>query len=137
MSLMPSVFALFAALLFSFAASRSLQDNGLLMSQQTGRLLALQRAQVRLAQATDILAGATVDAQDDGWIGTVETLPSAADAELQGLPLMLQRVTVVGDGGAVQVRLQADFAVDGCDTALDGECVPRVRRIAWRQLPGD
>lgn len=68
---------------------------------------------------------------------TIETLPTAADAELSGLPLTLQRVTVTGEWRGVRVRLQADFVVDGCESVDDEDCIPRVRRIAWRQLMPD
>ncbi len=137
MSLMPSIIALMVAMLFSAAARGLAQESGLAMSQQAARLMAFQLAEMRLAQAASLLL---VDAplDDDSRLpGSLETLPSASDAELQDLPLTLQRVTVVGKQGAIEVRLQADFAIDGCESAHDADCVPRVRRIAWRQLTAD
>lgn len=137
MTLVPILFALFAALLLSFAAGRSLQDSGLLMSQQASRLLAMQRAQWRLDQAALIVAGQAAVAGMDQWAGTIETLPIVDNAELPDLPLQMQRVTVVGEGGSVRIRLQADFVVTDCDSEQDEPCMPRARQIAWRQLPPD
>lgn len=120
-------------LLYGAASSRSVQDAGLLVSQRADRLLALQHAEAELAHV------ATVLAQDD--IGplnaTLELVPSAADAELEELPLLLHRVTVIGEAGSARVRIQADYAVDGCESADDDACVSRLRRIGWRQLPLD
>lgn len=146
MSLIPSLFALCATLLLMAASSRSVQDTGLIMSQQAERLLAMQRAQLRLVQAAEMLAdpnaefGAMSEIEDGEygrWASMIETLPIATDAELPDLPLTLQRVTVTDDGRGARVRLQADFAVDGCESAHDEAYVPRVRRIAWRQLSPD
>ncbi len=146
MSLTPTLFALFTAMQFFIASGRLVQDSGLLMSQQAARLLALQRAEVKLAHAARRLADPHIDIDaaaaiqvwsDDDGDGSIETLPVAADAELEELPLTLQRVTVVGQQGGTRIRLQADFAVDGCESAHDDPCAPRVRRIAWRQLSPD
>lgn len=133
MSLLPTLFALLVILIYSAASSRIVQDGGLLLSQRADRLLALQRAETELAHASSRLAYGGNDALN----ATLEILPSAADAELDELPLLLHRVTVTGEAGSVRVRLQADYAVDGCESADDDDCVARVRRIAWRQLPFD
>jgi Tfp pilus assembly protein PilX len=132
-SLLPSLFALLIILIYSAASSRIVQDDGLLVSQRADRLLALQRAETELAHATSQLAHGGNDALN----AALEILPSAADAELDELPLLLHRVTVTGEAGSARVRLQADYAVDGCESAHDDDCVSRVRRIAWRQLPLD
>lgn len=141
MSLMPSLFALLAVLMLTASAGRLAQDASLLASQQADRLIALQRAEIALAHAAEFLAGDMASAADSGgngdWDGMIETLPSADDAELGELPLELRRVTVSGAGGSARVRLQADFAVDLCESAYAEACVARVRRIAWRQLPSD
>ncbi len=133
MSLLPTLFALLVILVYGAASSRSVQDAGLLVSQRADRLLALQRAEAGLAHVADVLA----HGDGDPLNATLELLPSAADAELEELPLLLHRVTVTGEAGSAHIRLQADFAVDGCESAHDGDCVSRVRRIAWRQLPLD
>ncbi len=140
MSLTPSVFALLTALLFSVGAGVIAQESRLSMAQQAARLLAWQRAELLLTQAADMLAvdGANGAGRGDpSWRGDIEMLPVAQDGSESELPPMLQRVTVVGESGTVRVRLQVDFAVYGCESALDAACVPRVARLAWRQLPPD
>jgi hypothetical protein len=47
----------------------------------------------------------------------------------------LLRVTAAGESGRSLVRLQADYAIAGCEGAHDDPCTPRVRRIALRELP--
>jgi hypothetical protein len=133
LSLLPSLFALLVILVYGAASSRSVQDAGLLVSQRADRLLALQRAEAELAHVANVLAR-----DDSGPLNTtLELVPSAADAELEELPLLLHRVTVIGEAGSARIQLQADYAVDGCESAHDDTCVSRVRRIAWRQLPLD
>ncbi len=134
MSLIPALFSLLAAMLFSVGASRSVQDAGLQMSQQVERLLALQRAELGLARVAEFLASSDADGEVGEWGAQMETVPSASNPELQDLPLTLQRVTVTGEERGTRVRLQADYAVDGCESTYDDHCVSRVRRIAWRQL---
>jgi len=138
MSLMPLVFALLTALLFSVGAGGIAQESRLSMAQLAARLLALQHAELLLTQAADMLAvdGANgAGRSDPSWRGVIETLPVLQDASAADLPPVLQRVTVVGERGTARVRLQADFAVYGCGNGLDPACVARVARIAWRQLP--
>jgi hypothetical protein len=138
MSLTPSVFALLTALLFSVGAGGIAQESRLSMAQLAARLLALQHAELLLTQAADMLAvdGANGTGRSDpSWRGVIETLPVLQDASAAALPPVLQRVTVVGESGTARVRLQADFAVYGCESALDPACVARVARLAWRQLP--
>lgn len=137
MSLMPSIIAFVVALLFSVAARGVAQESSLAMSQQAARLMAFQLAEVRLAQVASLLSASEPADDDIQALGSVENVLSSPSAELQDLPLTMQRITVVGASGVIQVRLQADFVVDGCESAHDVGCVPRVRRIAWRQLPAD
>ncbi len=134
MNLVATLFALFAVMWLIAGSGRSVQDAGTQMSQQSNRLLALQRAEAALARTARSLRSADADVDIDGGEVQVETLASASDAELEELPLMLQRVTAVGEERGTRVRLQADYAVDGCESAHDEHCVARVRRIAWRQL---
>ncbi len=160
MSLLPALVVFFAVLLFAAASGQQLQDAGLLASQQADRALAWRRAEAALARSAASMAedaaglsddvgddaddadGANVSRAFNGADGPdaaprIETLPSAADSELGELPLSLQRVTAAGKAGMTRVRLQADYAVDGCESADDESCISRVRRIAWRQLPPD
>lgn len=151
MSLLPSLIVFFAVLLFAAASGQQLRDAGLLASQQADRALAWRRAEAALGRSAASLSaglagmpdnvGGDADRSDepDGFDDGpgIETLPSAADSELGELPLRLQRVTAAGEAGMTRVRIQADYAIDGCESAHDEPCMPRVRRIAWRQLPPD
>ncbi len=154
MSLLPSLIVLLAVLLLTAASGQQLHDAGLLASQQADRVLAWRKAEAALAHsAAALLAGAAGVPEDesddgddsggggedgsDGATTRVETLLSAADSELGELPLNLQRVTATGEAGRIRVHLQADYAVDGCESAHDDACTPRLRRIAWRQLSPD
>ncbi len=134
MNLIAALFAFFAVMWLTAGAGRLVQDASMQISQQSERLLALQRAEAALARTAASLRSTDTDVYADGGEVQVETLASASDAELQELPLMLQRVTAVGEERGTRIRLQADYAVDGCESAHDEHCVARVRRIAWRQL---
>lgn len=134
MSLVPAVFVLLGALLYSFASSRVVNDNGLLMSQQQDGLLAQLHAEIQLARWARVLAAPAAEPAGDRG-GSIDSVPSAVVDGWPSLPPTLQRVTVIGDAGHARVRLQADFAIDGC--AQEEACVTRVRRIAWRQLPSE
>ncbi len=145
MSLLPSLVVFFAVLLFAAASGQQSRDAGLLASQQADRELAWRRAETALARSAASLVADVANAPDDGGDDgdgdragpRIETLPSAADSELGELPLNLQRVTAAGEAGTAQVRVQADYAIDGCEDAHDEACRPRIRRLAWRQLLPD
>ena len=76
-------------------------------------------------------------AADGAVIVSVENVPSSDRGEIADLPLHLLRVTATGESGRSVVRLQADFAIDGCEGAYDDACTPRMRRIALRELPAE
>ena len=141
MSLLPSLVVLFAVLLLTLASGQQWRDAALLASQQADRQLAWRRAETALARSAAALAadaaGMPDEALGDVVDTLIETLPSAANSELGELPLKLQRVTATGEAGRTRVRLQADYAIDGCESAHDEGCTPRLRRIAWRQLLPD
>ncbi len=142
MSLLPSLVVFFAVLIFAAASGQQVRDAGLLASQQADRELAWRHAEAGLARSAAMpVADAAGEPEDGGEDNStalqIETLPSAADSELGELPLNLQRVTAAGQVGTTQVRLQADYAVDGCEDVHDEVCTPRIRRLAWRQLPPD
>ena len=92
-------------------------------------VVALGRAAATYGQADADRAAAA----DEALI--VEQVPSADRGEIADLPLQLLRVTATGESGRSLVRLQADYAVDGCEDPDDDPCTPRVRRIAVRELP--
>lgn len=142
MSLLPSLVVLFAVLLLTLASGQQGRDAALLASQQADRQLAWRRAEAALAQSAAALAADAAGVPDPAPVGRdidtrIEMLPGAANAELGELPLNLQRVTATGEAGRTRVRLQADYAIDGCESAHDEGCRPRLRRIAWRQLLPD
>jgi hypothetical protein len=144
MSLLPALIAMLAVTLAAAAAAFIVRDGGLATARHIDRQLAHQRAETALGRAAVVfgvpLDGVTAVTEIDGPVlaagaVTVELVASADRGEIADLPLQLMRVTATGESGRSLVRLQADYAVDGCEAAHDDPCTPRVRRIALRELP--
>lgn len=136
MSLLPALMAMLAVMLAAAGASLLVRDGGLAAAQHADRQLARLRADAALGRAAAIYGQADAEraaAADEALI--VEQVPSADRGEIADLPLQLLRVTATGESGRSLVRLQADYAVDGCEDPDDDPCTPRVRRIAVRELP--
>lgn len=130
MSLLPGLIALLIVMLLSTASSRLVAEGTWSATQRVERVKVRERAERALSQATDALAtGAEVV---EGVV--VEQLASSPAAESGELPLLLHRVTVTVRGRTSVVKLQADYAVDGCESPYDDPCRAGVRRIAWREL---
>jgi hypothetical protein len=130
MSLFPAIVTLLVVMTLAASSARLAQDTSLLVEQRIDGQLARQRAEIALQRITATL----VDDQPAADIGSIEAIRISDQAELGDLPLMLYRVTTSGQGHRVIVRVQADYAVDGCESADDDPCMSRVRRIAWREL---
>jgi hypothetical protein len=140
MSLLPALLALCAVMLAVAGAARMVRDGGLVTAQHVDHQLARARAETALRRTATRFAQAEALADDpavaDGaGTVTVEEVPSSDQGEIADLPLHLLRVTAAGESGRSLVRLQADYAIDGCEGAYDDPCTPRVRRIALRELP--
>lgn len=136
MSLVPALIAMLVVLLVTTGSAFLSQDSLLAAGRRADRQLALERAEAMLQHEAAVMAGQT-DADGDGDDPAVEhaDIRSSPFTELNELPLVLHRLTAVGRGRQVTVRLQADYAIDGCVSAYDDGCQPRLRRIAWRELP--
>lgn len=136
MSLLPALIAMLAVMLAAAGASVLVRDGALVAAQHVDRQLARQRAEAALGRTAAVYGQAYADgtATDDESV-MVEYVPSADRGEIADLPLQLLRVTAIGENGRSLVRLQADLAVDGCEDADEDSCMPRVRRIAVRELP--
>ncbi len=131
MSLFPAIVTLLVVMLLAAASARISQDTGLAAAQRMDSHMARQRAEIALQHAAAALGTGEPVPSD----ALVEEVALCEQAELGDLPLVLQRVTATGYGHQARVRLQADYAVDGCESADEEPCLPRVRRIAWRELP--
>ena len=131
MSLLPAIVALLVVMWFATSSGRVVQDAGLSVAERTDRELARQQAEFALRRAAEALVN------DEALSGevSVDEVPVSEHAELGDLPLTLQRLTATGQSHQSRIRLQADYAIDGCESEHDDPCQPRVRRIAWRELP--
>ncbi len=146
MSLLPSVIVMLVVALVAAANACLLQDAGLSAARDADRQLARQRADAALARAARSLSSMDVTAYVDPAV-RIEQVASADVAEVGDLPLVLHRITAAGQGRHDRTRLQADYAIDGCeqddaDESVAAEnadaeppCTLRVRRLAWRELP--
>lgn len=131
MSVFPALVTLVLVMMLVMSSLRVTQDTGLATAQLNDAQLARQRAEGALLRAASLLAsGESVIAAV-----SIEQLEISGQAELGDLPLQLHRVTAVGQGHQARIRLQADYVIDGCESEHDDPCAPRVRRIAWRELP--
>ncbi len=137
MSLLPALLAMVAVVLAAAGAASIVRDGGLAQSRHADHQLARMRAEAALRRAAAGLgethAAADSLARADAAI-RIDEVASSDTAELADLPLQLLRVTATGESGRIRVRVQADYAIDGCESAHDDPCTPRVRRIAWREL---
>lgn len=131
----PAMVTLLVVMLLSALSARIAQDTGLSAAQRIDRQMARQRAESALQLAAAALGAGEPASHDASSDASIEEVVLSELAELADLPLILQRVTATGHGLHARVRLQADYAVDGCESADDDPCLPRVRRIAWRELP--
>lgn len=130
MNLLPGLIALMIVMLLSTASSRLVADGTWSAVQRFERVKVRERAERSLLQAAEALA---IGASTDTGV-VVERVASSPTAEPGELPLLLYRVTAAVRGRTSTVKLQADYAVDGCESPYDDPCRPRVRRIAWREL---
>lgn len=130
MNLLPGLVALLIVMLLSTASSGLVAEGTWSAMQRIERLRARERAEAALSQA----AAALANGADPGAGVVIEQLASSPATELGELPLLLHRLTATIQGKASRVRLQADYAVDGCESPYDDPCEVRVRRIAWREL---
>ena len=130
MSLLPAIVMLLVVMMLAASSARVVQDAGLSTALRTDRDLARQHAEMALRRAATSLADGDAP---DGDV-SVDEVPVSELAELGDLPLTLYRLTVTGQTHQSRIRLQADYAVDGCESEHDDPCQPRVRRIAWREL---
>lgn len=131
MSLLPASVTLVVVMMLAAASARVAQDAGLSSALRLERQLARQRADFRLRR---IAAKLAVEESESGDV-SIEEVAVSEQAELGDLPQVLHRVTVIGQAFQGRIRLQADYALDGCESEDDDPCAPRVRRIAWRELP--
>ncbi len=130
MSLLPGLIALLIVMLLSTASSRLVAEGTWSAAQRFERVKVRESAERALSQAAAALA--TGAGAGSGVV--VERVPSSPAAESGELPLLLYRVTATVRGRTSTVKLQADYAVDGCESPYDDPCRARVRRIAWREL---
>lgn len=140
MSLLPALMALFAVMLAVVGAASMSRDGGLAAVQQADRQLARHLAEAALERAA--AAFEEVAGDDDASPSlepgiAVEAVPTADRGEIGDLPLRIRRVTAVAEHGRSRVRLQADYAVQGCESVHDDPCTPQTRRLAWRELPAE
>lgn len=131
MSLFPALMTLVIVMMLAASSTRLAQDAGLLAAQRTdGQLARLLADHALRRAAADLSAhGGAVNEV------VVDEVAISEQAELSDLPLQLHRLTATSQGHQAPIRLQADYALVGCDTEYDAPCTPRVRRIAWRELP--
>ncbi len=135
MSLMPSLIALFAVMLAAAGAASMVRDGGLAAVQHADRQLARHRAEAALARTAAAIEDVAGDGEPEaGDSIAVEDVPTADRGEIGDLPLQIRRVTVTSEHGHSQARLQADYVVQGCESAHDDPCLPQNRRLAWREL---
>lgn len=130
MSLFPALVTLLIVMMLAVSSARVSQDAGLSAAQRMQAQLARQRAESALRRAVSNLVANEIVASDV----SVEQVDISGQAELGDLPMQLHRVTAIGQVHQTSVRLQADYAIDGCASGDDDPCTPRVRRIAWREL---
>lgn len=140
MSLMPALIALFAVMLAAVGAASMVRDGGLAAVQQADRQLARHLAEAALARMAATLeevgvAGDGVPEVEDGI--AIEAVPTDDRGEIGDLPLQIRRVTAVAQNGRSLVRLQEDYAVQGCESSHDDPCRQQARRVAWRELPAE
>lgn len=165
MSFLPSVLISTMVMLLASASAQLVRDTALSQAQWEQQQQAMSRAELLLMQsASDLLMTANEQAggrPNSAQEVLVEQLPVSLPAELSDLPLSVFRISAVGRVSQLSVRLQADYAIDACDTddedkeertekentnktknKQDNEanenqvinCTPRIRRIAWRHL---
>ncbi len=136
MSLVPAIITLLVVTLVAMASARLVQDGCQAAARQADRLMARQHAEALLQQAVKSL-------QEEGQGGAIllsverEEIAGSDRSDLGELPLVLQRLTAVGEGQFARVRLQADYALDACESHDDNPCRPALRRIAWRELSAE
>ena len=131
MSLLPALMTLVVVMMLAVSSARLAQDAGLLVAQRVDGQLARLHADHALRRAADHLSAHAAASNQV----VVEEVAISEQAELSDLPLQLYRVTVASQGHQTLIRLQADYALVGCDSEEDAPCTPRVRRVAWRELP--
>lgn len=140
MSLLPALIALFVVMLAVVGAERMVRDGGIAAVQEAERQVARHRANAALERVASTFEAAEAgDGVDpDAGIGiVVEAMPTAEPGEIGDLPLQIRRVTAIAENGNSLVRLQADYAVQGCESGHDDPCTPRVHRVAWRELAAE
>ena len=131
MSLFPALMALVIVMMLSASSARLAQDAGLSMAQHAD----VQRARLQADQALRRAAADLPTHGDSANQVAVEEVAISEQAELSDLPLYLHRVTAESQSHQAMIQLQADYALTGCEGEEDVPCVPRVRRVAWRELP--
>lgn len=131
MSLFPALMALVLVMMFATSSARLTQDAGLSAVQRSDGQLARLQADVALQKAAADLPSLGLASKT----ALVEERAISDQAEMSDLPLQLLRVTVASEVHQSMIRLQADYALDGCASEYDSPCTTRVRRIAWRELP--
>lgn len=140
MSLLPSTLAVMMVVLLAGASSQLVEDAALSSTQLMHRQLAMARAGARLSVGSAALA-AHLQQQADTDGATILSVPDLVveqikpddGAELGDLPMDLYRLTSTGRTAQTIVKLQADYAMNPCDTEQGG-CITGIRRVAWRSL---
>lgn len=131
MSLFPALITLVIVMMLAAVSARFAQDAGLSAAERMGNQLTRLQADVALQSASTKLPAQGITSTEV----VVEQIAISGQAELSDLPMELQRMTVVSQGHQSRIRLQADYVLEGCESAYDDPCTPRVRRVAWRELP--
>lgn len=136
MSLLPAMIAMLVASLVAAASACLVQDSALAAARQANRVLAREQAEAALARSAAMLV-----VRAAGHTGHTEVspgdIPAPRFSQMGPTQASLHRLTAVGESSRHRVRLQADYAITGCDFAGEPSCRPRVRRIAWRELPAE
>jgi hypothetical protein len=136
MSLLPSTLSVMMVMLLASASSHLAQDAAFSSAHWVHQQQAFSQAEFCLQQLAKNLAANSEAVLNRDAIAdwTVEKFNTHAMAELSDIPPTIFRITAIGHAAQVHVRLQADYAVDPCDDDADADCVPRIRRLAWRRL---
>ncbi len=132
MNLLPGLIALLIVMLLSTASSRLVAEGTWSAVQRIERVQLRERAERELARVAKALAIGADAGTGTGMV--VEQVASSSAAEAGELPLLFYRVTTTARGRTSMVKLQADYAVDGCESRYDDPCQARVRRIACGEL---